>query len=104
MSFFKPVENSSLITNEVAALKEYVPNSIIYVILYIFALPPNILLAYLGLKPGLINSRVKTPTLGMTLANLFGLFGFLLLNFIYLFAVFNEVASDRELVNKSVLV
>jgi hypothetical protein len=31
MSFFKPVENASLITNEVAALKDYVPNSIIYV-------------------------------------------------------------------------
>lgn len=107
MSFFKPVENASLITNEVAALQDYVPNSIIYVILYIIALPPNILLgkflrhanhfnlnflAYLGLKPGLVNSRVRVPTTGMTLANLFGLFGFLILNFVYLVAVFNEVS------------
>ncbi|KAI6184447.1 G-PROTEIN-RECEP-F1-2 domain-containing protein [Aphelenchoides bicaudatus] len=91
MSFFKPVENVSIITNDVAALKDYVPNSFIYVILYIVALPPNLVLAYLGLKPGLINSRVRVPTTGMTLANLFGLFGFLLLNFIYLIAALNEV-------------
>ncbi|KAI6194082.1 G-PROTEIN-RECEP-F1-2 domain-containing protein [Aphelenchoides besseyi] len=90
MSFFKPVDNASLITDEVPALQEYVPNSLIYVILYFIALPPNILLAYMGLKPGLITSRVKFPTLGMTMANLFGLIGFLLLNFVYLFAVFNE--------------
>ncbi|KAI6226223.1 G-PROTEIN-RECEP-F1-2 domain-containing protein [Aphelenchoides fujianensis] len=90
MSFFKPVENESLITERVPALQEYVPNSIIYVLLYVIALPPNILLAYLGLKPGLVTSRVKYPTLGMTIANLFGLVGFLLLNFVYLFAVFNE--------------
>uniref|UniRef100_A0A915DNG2 G protein-coupled receptor n=1 Tax=Ditylenchus dipsaci TaxID=166011 RepID=A0A915DNG2_9BILA len=36
----------------------------------------------MGAKPGLINSRVKYPTLGMTLANLFGLVGFLMLNII----------------------
>lgn len=94
MSFFKPVENASLITNEVAALKDYVPNSMIYVILYVVALPPNLVLAYLGLKPGLINSRVRVPTTGMTLANLFGLFGFLLLNLVYLIAVFNQVSSN----------
>lgn len=44
MSFFKPVENASLITSDVAVLKDYVPNSVIYVILYVIALPPNILL------------------------------------------------------------
>lgn len=93
MSFFKPVENASLITNEIPALREYVPNSISYVVLYILALPPNALLCYLGLKPGLINSRVRIPTLGMSLANLFGVCFFLILNFVYLFAVFNEVIS-----------
>ncbi|KAI6196641.1 G-PROTEIN-RECEP-F1-2 domain-containing protein [Aphelenchoides besseyi] len=97
MSFFKPVDNASLITDEVPALQEYVPNSLIYVILYFIALPPNILLAYMGLKPGLITSRVKFPTLGMTMANLFGLIGFLLLNFVYLFAVFNEVRTRKAL-------
>lgn len=92
MSFFKPVENQSLITNEVAALHDYVPNSISYIILYVLALPPNALLCYMGLKPGLINSRVRVPTLGMSIANLFGVCFFLLLNFIYLIAVFNEVS------------
>lgn len=93
MSFFKAVENISEIGERVPALESYVPNSIIYVIMYLLALPPNILLAYMGLKPGLITSRVKYPTLGMTMANLFGLVGFLILNIFYLFAVFVEVSN-----------
>jgi hypothetical protein len=91
MSFFKPVENTTLISDRVPALPEYIPNSIIYVITYLVALPPNILLAYMGLKPNLVNSRVKYPTLGMALANLWGIAGFLTLNFVYLFAAINEV-------------
>uniref|UniRef100_A0A7E4W2V8 G_PROTEIN_RECEP_F1_2 domain-containing protein n=1 Tax=Panagrellus redivivus TaxID=6233 RepID=A0A7E4W2V8_PANRE len=91
MTFFKRVENVSLLTEDVQALESYIPNSIIYVILYVLALPPNIILAYMGLKPGLITSRVKIPALGMTLANLFGLAGFLILNGVYLFAVHNNV-------------
>lgn len=111
-TFFKEVEPgnaSRLVANGVPSLDSYLPNSVIYVILYILALPPNVLLgkfkahlgqaprhrhcalAYMGLKPGLINSRVKYPTLGMTLANLFGLVGFLILNAAYLFAVVENV-------------
>uniref|UniRef100_A0AC34RLM6 G-protein coupled receptors family 1 profile domain-containing protein n=1 Tax=Panagrolaimus sp. JU765 TaxID=591449 RepID=A0AC34RLM6_9BILA len=91
MTFFKEVENvSEIAVDGVPALESYLPNSIIYVILYILALPPNLLLAYMGLKPGLITSRVKYPTLGMSLANLFGLVGFLILNLVYLFAVYND--------------
>lgn len=92
MSFFKEVENVSVHDSDpVPALESYVPNSVIYVILYLLALPPNILLAYMGLRKGLITSRVKYPTLGMTLANLIGLVGFLILNAIYLIAVVNDV-------------
>uniref|UniRef100_A0A1I8ASW6 G_PROTEIN_RECEP_F1_2 domain-containing protein n=1 Tax=Steinernema glaseri TaxID=37863 RepID=A0A1I8ASW6_9BILA len=91
MTFFKVVENATDLDDGVPALEAYVPNSVIYVILYLLALPPNILLAYLGLKQGLITSRVKYPTLGMTFANLFGLVGFLILNFVYLFAVINDI-------------
>uniref|UniRef100_A0A914CMW6 G-protein coupled receptors family 1 profile domain-containing protein n=1 Tax=Acrobeloides nanus TaxID=290746 RepID=A0A914CMW6_9BILA len=91
MTFFKEVENVSEIDDAVPALESYVPNSVIYVILYLFALPPNIMLAYMGLRKGLITSRVKYPTLGMTLANLFGLVGFLMLNAVYLFAVVKDV-------------
>uniref|UniRef100_A0A914QDB6 G-protein coupled receptors family 1 profile domain-containing protein n=1 Tax=Panagrolaimus davidi TaxID=227884 RepID=A0A914QDB6_9BILA len=87
MTFFKEVENVSSLAPSVPALESYIPNSIIYVILYILALPPNIILAYMGLKPGLITSRVKYPTLGMAIANLFGLIGFLILNGVYLFSV-----------------
>ncbi|CAD5211899.1 unnamed protein product [Bursaphelenchus okinawaensis] len=90
MSFFKPVENVSAIGDYVPALESYVPNSIFYVILYVLALPPNLLLAYMGLKPGLITSRVKYPTLGMTMANLFGLIAFLIMSFVYLVAVYKE--------------
>lgn len=92
MTFFKEVENISDTAGGVPALESYLPNSIIYVVLYILALPPNLLLAYMGLKPGLITSRVKYPTLGMSLANLFGLIGFLVLNVVYLFAVTNDVS------------
>jgi hypothetical protein len=56
MTFFKEVENSSLVVDRVPALGSYMPNSVIYVVLYLIALPPNILLAYMGAKPGLINS------------------------------------------------
>lgn len=92
MTFFKEVENASQIENkDVSALESYIPNSISYVILYFLALPPNIILAYMGLKPKLIKSRVKYPTLGMTLANLFGLIGFLTLNIVYLFVAINNV-------------
>lgn len=62
MSFFKQVENLSAVGDAVPALESYVPNSVIYVTLYILALPPNIVLAYMGLRKGLINSRVKYPT------------------------------------------
>lgn len=93
MTFFKAVENVSQIENkDVPALDSYIPNSVSYVILYLLALPPNIILAYMGLKPGLINSRVKYPTLGMTLANLFGLIGFLTLNIVYLFVAIHNVS------------
>uniref|UniRef100_A0A914KWW0 7TM_GPCR_Srx domain-containing protein n=1 Tax=Meloidogyne incognita TaxID=6306 RepID=A0A914KWW0_MELIC len=44
----------------------------------------------MGLRTDLITSRVKFPTLGMTFANLFGLVGFLTLNFVYLYAVITE--------------
>ncbi|KAI1718501.1 7 transmembrane receptor (rhodopsin family) domain-containing protein [Ditylenchus destructor] len=91
MTFFKEVENASLVEDQVSALESYVPNAVIYVILYLLALPPNMLLFYMGAKKGLITSRVKYPTLGMTLANLFGLVGFLLLNIIYLLTVTNDV-------------
>lgn len=89
---FKEVENVSEIDElRVPVLESYVPNSIIYVVLYLLALPPNILLFYMGMRDDLIHSRVKYPTLGMTLANLFGLCGFLSLNFIYLFAVTRQI-------------
>ncbi|KAH7668084.1 hypothetical protein AAVH_43081, partial [Aphelenchoides avenae] len=91
MTFFKEVENISLVVDRVPALESYVPNSAIYVVLYLMALPPNMLLAYMGAKPRLINSRVRYPTLGMTFANLFGLVGFLGLNFVYLFAVTEDI-------------
>lgn len=93
MSFFKQVENLSLIENQVPALPAYIPNSLTYLILYLLALPPNILLAYMGLAPNLINSRVRYPTLGMTMANLFGLIGFILLNIIYLLAAIGNVRN-----------
>ena len=92
MTFFKQVDNVSSLEALVPAHEEYLPNSIIYVILYTVALPPNIILAYMGLKPGLITSRVKYPTLGMSIANLFGLIGFLILNGIYLFSVTYDVS------------
>ncbi|KAH7705019.1 hypothetical protein AAVH_27784 [Aphelenchoides avenae] len=91
MTFFKAVENSSQVVDRVPALGSYMPNSVTYIVLYLMALPPNLLLAYMGAKPGLINSRVKYPTFGMTLANLFGLVGFLGLNFVYLFAVTEDI-------------
>ncbi|KAH7694303.1 hypothetical protein AAVH_38654, partial [Aphelenchoides avenae] len=56
MTFFKEVENISLVVDRVPALESYVPNSVIYVVLYLMALPPNMLLAYMGAKPRLINS------------------------------------------------
>lgn len=65
MTFFKEVENASLVEDQVSALESYVPNSVIYVILYLLALPPNMLLFYMGAKKGLITSRVKYPTLGI---------------------------------------
>lgn len=90
MSFYKEVENVTSLDGQVTALESYLPNSIIYIILYLLALPPNLLLAYMGLKKGLISARVKYPTLGMTLANIFGLVGYLILNSVYLVALFNE--------------
>uniref|UniRef100_A0AAF5PYC2 Uncharacterized protein n=3 Tax=Wuchereria bancrofti TaxID=6293 RepID=A0AAF5PYC2_WUCBA len=80
MSFYKKVENTSDLNDQVPVLESYLPNSIIYITLYCLAVPPNILLAYMGLKKGLISARVKYPTLGMTIATLYGLFGFLMLN------------------------
>ncbi|VDK85734.1 unnamed protein product [Litomosoides sigmodontis] len=91
MSFYKKVENGSSLDDEVPALESYLPNSIIYIILYSLAVPPNILLAYMGLKKGLISARVKYPTLGMTIANLYGLFGYLMLNSVYLIMLFVRV-------------
>ncbi|MFH4981175.1 hypothetical protein AB6A40_007884 [Gnathostoma spinigerum] len=91
MSLYKEVENITNLDDDVPALKSYLPNSIIYIVLYLMALPPNLLLAYMGLKHGLISSRVKYPTLGMTLANLFGLFGYIIQNSIYLVAVMNDI-------------
>ncbi|CAK5029260.1 unnamed protein product [Meloidogyne enterolobii] len=98
-SFFKEVTDLELLYNPksedslkfgVSALPGYLPNSLIYTIFYLLALPPNICLLYMGLRTDLITSRVKFPTLGMTLANLFGLVGFLTLNFVYLYAVITE--------------
>ncbi|VDM98384.1 unnamed protein product [Thelazia callipaeda] len=91
MSFYKEVENISNLSDQVPALKSYLPNSIIYIILYFLAIPPNILLAYMGLKKGLVSARVKYPTLGMTIANLYGLFGYLLLNSVYLIMLFGNI-------------
>ncbi|KAL3107189.1 hypothetical protein niasHT_004586 [Heterodera trifolii] len=92
MTFFKEVDYLSLRPDDpVPALADYLPNSIIYTINYSLALPPNLVLLYMGLRPSLITSRVKFPTLGMTCANLFGLFGFLLLNIVYLYTVFSDV-------------
>lgn len=91
MTFYKEVENATSLNDDVAVLSSYFPNSLIYIILYLLALPPNILLAYLSLRRGLISSRVKYPTLGMTLANLFGLFGYLIQNSIYLIALMNDI-------------
>ncbi|KHN87724.1 hypothetical protein Tcan_12200 [Toxocara canis] len=91
MTFYKQVDNVTSLDEEVDVLQSYFPNSVIYILLYVLALPPNILLAYLSLKRGLISSRVKYPTLGMTLANLFGLFGYLIQNSIYLIALFNDI-------------
>ena len=94
MGFFKEIENASIVLNEpVPALHSYLPNSIIYTALYSVAIPPNLLLLYMGMRNGLITSRVKYPTLGMTLANLFGLFGFLLMNAIYLFSALKGVST-----------
>lgn len=98
-SFFKEVTDLELLYNPksedslkfgVSALPGYLPNSLIYTIFYLLALPPNICLLYMGLRTDLITSRVKFPTLGMTFANLFGLVGFLTLNFVYLYAVITE--------------
>lgn len=91
MTFYKVVENVTAIDDLVPALESYLPNSIIYIFLYLLALPPNILLAYMGLKKGLVSARVKYPTLGMTLANLFGLFGYLIQNSIYIIVLLNNV-------------
>uniref|UniRef100_A0A8R1U1W7 Uncharacterized protein n=1 Tax=Onchocerca volvulus TaxID=6282 RepID=A0A8R1U1W7_ONCVO len=91
MSFYKEVENASDLNDQVPALESYLPNSIIYITLYCLAVPPNILLAYMGLKRGLISARVKYPTLGMTIANLYGLFGYLLLNSVYLIMLFGDI-------------
>lgn len=91
MSFFKEVHELDLRSSApVPALPDYLPNSICYMVFYLAALPPNLCLLYLGMRPDLITSRVKFPTLGMTLANLFGLAGFLLLNFVYLYAVLTQ--------------
>uniref|UniRef100_A0A0N5A9L3 G_PROTEIN_RECEP_F1_2 domain-containing protein n=1 Tax=Syphacia muris TaxID=451379 RepID=A0A0N5A9L3_9BILA len=66
MSFYKTVDNISMVNaDEVPTLEAYFPNSIIYIILYSFALPPNFLLAYMSVKKGLISSRVKYPTLAI---------------------------------------
>lgn len=81
----------STVDDQVSALESYLPNSIIYIILYSLAVPPNILLAYMGLKKGLISARVKYPTLGMTIANLYGLVGYLLLNSVYLIMLFGDI-------------
>ncbi|KAF7634052.1 hypothetical protein Mgra_00006577 [Meloidogyne graminicola] len=98
-SFFKEVIDKKLLydpnsedslKNGIYALPGYLPNSLIYTIFYLIALPPNICLLYMGIRNDLITSRVKFPTLGMTLANLFGLIGFLTLNFIYLYSVITE--------------
>ncbi|KAK6105034.1 putative integral membrane protein [Brugia pahangi] len=91
MSFYKKVENTSDLNDQVPVLESYLPNSIIYITLYCLAVPPNILLAYMGLKKGLISARVKYPTLGMTIANLYGLFGFLMLNSVYLIMLFGNI-------------
>ncbi|VDN53910.1 unnamed protein product [Dracunculus medinensis] len=91
MTFYKVVENVTAIDDLVPALESYLPNSIIYIFLYLLALPPNILLAYMGLKKGLVSARVKYPTLGMTLANLFGLFGYLIQNSIYIIVLLNNI-------------
>uniref|UniRef100_A0A0R3RRU7 G_PROTEIN_RECEP_F1_2 domain-containing protein n=1 Tax=Elaeophora elaphi TaxID=1147741 RepID=A0A0R3RRU7_9BILA len=91
MSFYKEVENASGLNDQVPALESYLPNSIIYITLYCLAVPPNILLAYMGLKKGLISARVKYPTLGMTIANLYGLFGYLMLNLVYLIMLFGDI-------------
>lgn len=91
MSFYKTVNNLSVVdADEVPTLESYFPNSVIYIVLYSFALPPNFLLAYMSVKKGLISSRVKYPTLGMTIANIFGVCGYLLLNLIYLIALLNN--------------
>uniref|UniRef100_A0A0N5BH24 G_PROTEIN_RECEP_F1_2 domain-containing protein n=1 Tax=Strongyloides papillosus TaxID=174720 RepID=A0A0N5BH24_STREA len=91
MGIFQEVTNMTSVTGYVGAGKDYLISSLFYIFLYILALPPNGLLAYLSIKPGLISARIKYPTLGMTLANLFGLIFFLIVNIVYLFALYQDI-------------